>query len=127
MSQHYQPLIFISYINEEGKDRGDVFCYDEDSGQALLNQNGTSAYGIAANEKTNLEDKGFSVKSTANAPSDVSGFDGVKLFKLTNDKVKTATALKERYDADFEKDLPDSLASYECDFIVVISNGYKAK
>ena len=29
--------------------------------------------------------------------------------------------------ADFEKDLPDSLASYECDFIVVISNGYKAK
>ena len=100
--------------------------YEGEDAQIVV-LNGTSAYGIAANEKTNLEDKGFSVKSTANAPSDVSGFDGVKLFKLTNDKVKTATALKERYDADFEKDLPDSLASYECDFIVVIGNGYKAK
>lgn len=100
--------------------------YEGEDAQIVV-LNGTSAYGVAANEKLNLEDKGFSVKSTNNAPADVSGFDGVKLYQLANDKSKTAAALKERYGVEFEKDLPDSLAEYDCDFIVIIGGGYKAK
>ena len=100
--------------------------YEGEDAQIIV-LNGTSAYGVAANEKLNLEDKGFSVKSTNNAPADVSGFDGVKLYQLANDKSKTAAALKERYGVEFEKDLPDSLAEYDCDFIVIIGGGYKAK
>lgn len=100
--------------------------YEGEDAQIVV-LNGTSAYGVAANEKLNLEDKGFSVKSTNNAPADVSGFDGVKLYQLANDKSKTAAALKERYSVEFEKDLPDSLAEYDCDFIVIIGGGYKAK
>ena len=47
--------------------------------------------------------------------------------ELANDKPKTAAALKERYGVEFENDLPDSLAEYDCDFIVIIGGGYKAK
>ena len=100
--------------------------YEGEDAQIVV-LNGTSAYGVAANEKLNLEDKGFSVKSTNNAPADVSGFDGVKLYQLANDKPKTAAALKELYGVEFENDLPDSLAEYDCDFIVIIGGGYKAK
>lgn len=42
-------------INEEGKDRGDVFRYDEDKGQALLNQNGAAdKYGIGQDEQLEI-------------------------------------------------------------------------
>ena len=99
--------------------------YEGEDAQIVV-LNGTSAYGVAANEKTSLEDKGFSVKSTSNAPADVSGFDGVKVFKVANDKPKTEAALKERYGVDIEGSVPESLSSYDCDFIVIIGGGYKS-
>ena len=89
--------------------------------------NGTSAYGVAANEKTKLEDKGYTIKSSGNAPSGVGGFDGVRIYKLTEEKPKTAKALKKRYEVDFEAEIPEALKSYEADFIVVIGGGYTSK
>ena len=89
--------------------------------------NGTTAYGVASNEKTKLEDNGYSVKSSGNAPEGVGGFDGVRLYRLTDDKPKTADALKERYETDFEETVPEALSSYECDYIVVIGGGYTSK
>ena len=39
-------------IDEDGKDRGDIFRYDEDKGQALLNRNGAATkYGIGRDEQ----------------------------------------------------------------------------
>ncbi len=91
--------------------------------------NGTSAYGIAASEKTYLEDKGYTISSTGNAPSGLSGFDGVKVYQVSASKSKTAEALAKQYDAELETELPDELASYagSCDFVVIIGNGYTQK
>ncbi len=91
--------------------------------------NGTSAYGIAASEKTYLEDKGYTISSTGNAPSGLSGFDGVKVYQVSAAKSKTAEALAKQYDVELETGLPDELASYvgSCDFVVIIGNGYTQK
>ena len=45
----------------------------------LVVLNGTAVSGIANKEKTTLENKGYAIASTGNAPSDLSGFDGVKV------------------------------------------------
>ena len=87
--------------------------------------NGTSAYGIASTEKTSLEDAGFTVSGTANAPSDQSGFDGVRVYEI-NHKAKTAEALKKRYNVDLTTEIPESLKSYKCDYIVIVGNGYSS-
>lgn len=89
--------------------------------------NGTSAYGIAAKEKTELEDNGYIVKSTANAPSDQSGFDGVRVYQKNAKLTKTAEALKKFYNVDLITEIPESLKTTEADFIVIIGNGFKRK
>ena len=86
--------------------------------------NGTAAYGIASKEKTVLENKGCIVKSTGNAPSDQSGFDGVRVFQKNKKMTKTAEALKKLYKVDVSTEIPDSLKSTEADFIVIIGNGF---
>ena len=97
----------------------------EEAQVAVLN--GTSAYGVASNERAKLEDAGYTVKLAENAPADLSGFDGVRVYQLTDNKSKTAAALKERYGVDLITDIPESLQKYECDYIVVIGGGYSAK
>ena len=87
--------------------------------------NGTSAYGIAAKEKTNLEDGGFIVSSTGNAPSDQTGFDGVRIYQKNSKLTKTAEALKKFYNADIITEIPDSLKNTGGDFIVIIGNGVR--
>lgn len=91
--------------------------------------NGTSAYGIASKEKTKLEDKGYIVKSTGNAPSDQSGFDGVRIYQKNSKMTQTAEALKKYYKIDGKErilstTIPESLKSTEADFIVIIGNGF---
>ena len=87
--------------------------------------NGTAAAGIANKEKAELEDDGYYVSSTGNAPSDQSAFDGVRVFQKNTKLTKTAEALKGLYKVDLSTEIPESLASYEADFIVVVGNGYK--
>lgn len=86
--------------------------------------NGTSAYGIAANEKTYLEGKGYIISETGNAPSGLGGFDGVKVYQVTANKPKTAEALLKLYNVDLITELPEALSSYSCDFIVIVGNGF---
>ena len=86
--------------------------------------NGTSAYGVAAKEKSTLEGKGYYVKNTANAPADQSGFDGVRVYQKNAKLTKTAEALKKLYKVDLQTEIPESLKSTEADFIVVIGNGF---
>lgn len=86
--------------------------------------NGTSAYGIASKEKTVLEEKGYIVKSTGNAPSDQAGFDGVRVYQKNKKMTKTAEALKKLFKVDLKTDIPDSLKSVEGDFIVIVGNGF---
>ena len=101
---------------------GEAFTSEEAKVVVL---NGTSAYGIAATEKTYLEGKGYIVSSTANAPSGLGGFDGVKVYQITANKPKTAEALLKLYDVDLITEVPESLSSYTgVDFIVIIGNGF---
>ena len=88
--------------------------------------NGSDTDGAAKNEKNNLEDEGFIVIQAANAPEkdDLSGFDGVKVYQTNSSLTKTAKALKTRYNTDINTKIPDSLKEYDCDFIVIIGNGY---
>lgn len=91
--------------------------------------NGTSAYGIAGKEKTQLENNGYMVKSTSNAPSDQSAFDGVRIYQKNAKMTLTAEALKKFYKIDgkgriFSTEIPESLKATEADFIVIIGNGF---
>ncbi len=89
--------------------------------------NGTSAYGVASKEKTELENNGYIVNSSANAPADQSGFDGVRVY-LKNDKMPlTAEALKKFYGVDIITEIPESLKNTAADFIVIIGNGFSHK
>ena len=103
------------------------------SGKGYINEgakivvlNGSEANGVANNEKNDLEDEGFTVTQTANAPEkdDLSGFDGVKVYRINSSKTKTASALKKRYNVKLITKIPDALKTYDCDFIVIIGNGY---
>lgn len=87
--------------------------------------NGTAAYGVANKEKTELENDGYIVSTIGNAPDDQSGFDGVRIYQKNSKLTKTAEALKELYKVDLSTEIPESLANYEADFIVIIGNGYK--
>ena len=89
--------------------------------------NGTSAYGIASKEKTELENNGYIVSSAANAPADQSGFDGVRVYQKNANMPQTAEALKKFYNVDISTEVPDSLANYGADFIVIIGNGFSHK
>ena len=89
--------------------------------------NGTDATGVASNEKNDLEDEGFTVSQIANSPDEkgLSGFDGVKVYQVNSAGVKkTAAALKKRYSASLITEIPQSLKIYDCDFIIIIGNGY---
>ncbi len=87
--------------------------------------NGSGETGVAAEEKDNLATRGFSVKETANAPEDQSGFDGYRIYAKSGDKKNTLASLEKLYNTQAITELPESLASYDCDFIIVIGN--KAK
>ena len=101
---------------------GEAFTSEEANVVVL---NGTAVSGIAAREKEYLEGKGYIVSATANAPSDQSAFDGVKVYQISAKKPKTAEALSKLYKVNPEVNLPDSLASYKnVDFIVIIGNGF---
>lgn len=89
--------------------------------------NGTSAYGVASKEKTELENNGYVVNSTANAPADQSGFDGVRIYQKNDKMSQTAEALKKFYNVDISTEVPESLANTAADFIVIIGNGFSHK
>lgn len=91
--------------------------------------NGTAAYGIAGKEKTQLENNGYYVKTATNAPSDQSGFDGVRVYQKNAKMTLTAEALKKFYKIDgknrtMSTEIPESLKNTEADFIVIIGNGF---
>ncbi|MCQ2571050.1 MAG: LCP family protein [Candidatus Saccharibacteria bacterium] len=91
--------------------------------------NGTAATGIAGKEKTQLENNGYYVKNAANAPSDQSGFDGVRIYQKNAKMTLTAEALKKFYKIDgkdhtLSTTIPESLKNTEADFIIIIGNGF---
>jgi len=99
--------------------KGDDFMSEE---ATIIVMNGTEANGVAANEKIDLEDLGYKVVDTMNAPKGESGFDGVRVYQISDKKPKTAKALKKHYNVDLQTKLPDELKKYEADFIVIIGN-----
>ena len=86
--------------------------------------NGTTVNGIANKEKTELEDKGYIVNNVGNAPTDQSGFDGVRVYQKNSNMPKTAEALKKFYNVDIQTEIPESLSKTEADFIVIIGAGF---
>ncbi len=98
----------------------------EAEGAEIAVLNGTSAYGIAASEKKTLEEAGFTVISTNNAPSDQSGFDGVKIYQRTSSMTKTSSELQKRYNVNIKTEIPESLKNTKGDFIIIIGNGYSS-
>ena len=95
----------------------------------IMVYNGTNAYGIAGKEKTKLEDNGYIVKGTANAPSGLGGFDGVRVYQKNSRMTQTAEALKKFYKIDGKNntmttEIPEGLKNVEADFIVIIGNGF---
>ncbi len=103
-------------------------AYSAENAQIVV-LNGTGVSGIANGEKTNLEEKGFIVKSVGNAPSGQGGFDGVHIFQKNTRHNLTAEALKSFYGVDggdrtLTTEIPDSLKNIEADFIVIIGNGF---
>ena len=86
----------------------------------LIVLNASGKYGAAANEKTDLEDGGYIIKSIGDAPDDLKDFDGVKIYQVNSKKTKTAKALKKFYNANIITKIPESLSKYECDFIILI-------
>ncbi len=105
---------------------GEAFTSEEAKVVVL---NGTAVNGIAAKEKEYLEGKGYLITATANAPSDQTAFDGVRVYQISAKKPKTADALATLYNVDPDVHLPDSLASYKdsADFVVIIGNGFAHK
>lgn len=101
--------------------KGEDFASEEAKVVVL---NGTNVNGVAGNEKIDLEDAGFTVVDTDNAPKDLSSFDGVKVFQFNNKNPKTAKALKKRYNVELQTKIPESIKNYTCDFVVVIGKGY---
>ena len=86
----------------------------------LVVLNASGKYGVASNEKTDLEDGGYIVKSIGDAPDDQKGFEGVKIYQVNAKKTKTAKALKKFYNVNISTKIPESLSKYECDFIILI-------
>lgn len=90
--------------------------------------NGTKTYGVAAAEKDILVEKFYNVKSTGNAPSSLSDFDGVKIYQRATEKLKTAEALQQLYnDVELTTDIPGDLQKYDYNFIIILGNGYSYK
>lgn len=98
----------------------EVFAAEEAN---IIVLNGTAATGIAGNEKTYLEGKGYLVSKADNAPASQGGFDGVKVFQIASNKPKTAEALAKLYNIELITEIPEALANYKCDFIVIVGNG----
>lgn len=98
--------------------------YTSENAQIVV-LNGTAAVGVANKEKTELENDGYIVSSIGNAPNDQSEFDGVRVYQKNSKLTKTAEALKDLYKVDLSTEIPESLSSYEADFIVIVGNGYK--
>ncbi len=90
----------------------------------IVVMNGTSANGIANKEKTELENRGYIVKNTANAPSDQSNFDGVRVYQKNSNLNLTAEALKKLYNVEVSTEIPESLKNTEADFIVIVGAGF---
>jgi hypothetical protein len=99
--------------------KGDDFMSEE---ATIIVMNGTEANGVAADEKIDLEDLGYTVIDAVNAPKGQSGFDGVRVYQISDKKPKTAKALKKHYSVDLQTKIPDELKKYEADFIVIIGN-----
>lgn len=85
--------------------------------------NGTSANGIASSAKAELEDEGFTVLETANAPESERDFDGVRIYQRNSGFSKTAAKLAEKYGVSIKDKVPEALKSFKGDFIVIIGNG----
>ncbi len=103
-------------------------AYTSETAQIVV-YNGTNAYGIAGKEKTTLENNGYIVKSTGNAPSGLGGFDGVHIYQKNAKMTLTAEALKKFYKIDDKNntmttEIPDGLKNVEADFIIIIGNGF---
>lgn len=96
-------------------------------GAELSVLNGTSANGIASSEKETLEDAGFVVLETANAPEGERDFDGVRIYQRSKGFEKTASELTKHYGVTIEHEVPESLAAFKGDFIVIIGNGSSKK
>lgn len=93
-------------------------------GAAIEVMNATAAAGLAASEKTTLVGKGYTVTKTANAPSDFTDMDGVKIYQLNKTMGGTAKALKSLYGVSLITDIPDSLSKETVDFVIILGNGY---
>ena len=94
--------------------------FTEEKAQLVV-LNATGKYGVAANEKTDLEDGGFIVKSIGDAPEDLKGISGVKIYQVKALN-KTAAALKKYYNTSITTEIPESLKQYECNYIIVVGS-----
>ncbi len=85
--------------------------------------NATAANGIASAEKAELEEAGFTVIETANAPEGERDFDGVRIYQRNTGFTKTADELVKKYGVTISSEVPEVLSSFKGDFIVIIGNG----
>ena len=86
--------------------------------------NATDTAGLAASESGKLEDKGYNVVKTTNAPSGLSSVSGVKVYQLNKAMGGTAAALKEIYGDVVTTEIPSALKNEAADFVVVLGAGF---
>jgi len=87
--------------------------------------NGSGENGVAGTERNDLEDEEFTVAQIANAPEDLQGAEGVKVYQISNRVPKTVKALKKRYNTEIITKIPESLNAYnEYDLVIVLGEGY---
>ena len=83
--------------------------------------NGTDEIGLAHKENLELTGLGFVISQNDNAPDDQSDFEGVRIYKNNSNNPKTEAELKKHYGVNEISDqVPESLAEYEEDFIIII-------
>ncbi|MFV0484960.1 MAG: LCP family protein [Candidatus Saccharimonadales bacterium] len=86
--------------------------------------NATTVTGLAASEGKKLEEKGFNIVETTNAPTALKSLTGYTVYQLTSSMTNTAKTLADFYDVEITTTIPDSLKNSSSDFIVIIGNGY---
>lgn len=88
--------------------------------------NATTVTGLAASEAKKLQEKGFNIVETTNAPSDLKDLTGYTVYQLNSSMTNTAKALADFYDVEITTTIPASLKNSSSDFIIVIASGYDA-
>lgn len=96
----------------------------ENASIIVMNANGTS--GLATSEASRLKEIDYRVIKATDAPSSLAETKGIAIYQFNSHKNKTADALNKLYkDSTMSSNVPESLTGLDCDFVIILGDGYE--